>query len=222
MSHPSARLPERPRTFLSAPAILVVALAAAVEAATAPGPFGYAGGTCGLAAYQNPGPADQRSLVTVTTQTVDGLELEGSCGISDGFSFAPGLSQSFLGGSHAFAMGMVSPGLLRMYGEVGAEGSPVSYGPGFVIGENPYRARAQLGVTVGFADVVIPPAGSAAPNVGDPTTIDAVGADRRGAPEEAVEGDDELVERRVLVERVAARIVAPGAVTAPAGVAGAR
>jgi hypothetical protein len=64
--------------------------------------------------------------------------------------------------------------VLRLYAEVGAEGSPALYGTGFVLGQNPFRASAQVGASIGFADVIVPPAGSGAPNVGDPTTIKAV------------------------------------------------
>ncbi len=176
MKHPADRPHASPFSVLAASrcAVVAVALAAAdADAATAPGPFSSVGGTCGLAAYGVPGPADQRSLIAVTTPTGNGLEFEGSCGTFDGFNFAPDLSQYFFGGSYAFAKGMSAPGVLRMYGEVGAEGSPAAYGTGFVMGENPYRARAQLAMTVGFADVVVPPAGTGAPDVGDPTTITA-------------------------------------------------
>src|SRR5678816_3780165 len=84
--------------------LLTLALAGPAAAATAPGPFASVSGSCGLAAYRDPGSADQRPLVTVTTPTADGLRFEGSCGAFDGFNFAPDLSQYFLGRSYAFGI----------------------------------------------------------------------------------------------------------------------
>lgn len=96
------------------------------------------------------------------------------CGQADFFTFGPGLQQGFVGSSWAYGWGEARFGVLRLYAEAGARVNPTVYGPPFVIGTNPFSARARVGgALVSFVDLVTPPPTSGAPNPGDPTTIKA-------------------------------------------------
>jgi hypothetical protein len=74
---------------------------------------------------------------------------------SDSFDFGPGLGQGFLGAAAAEAEAFAAQGLLRIRAAASASASPLAYGPPFVIGDNPYNARAQASFFAAFRDDIV-------------------------------------------------------------------
>lgn len=130
-------------------------------------------GWCGVTA--NSPPNQVPHLVPVQMQTTPlgngGIEFQMGCGSLDGFSFGAALQQGFAGWAGVNGFGEARPGVIRGYLGVAGLVSPTRYEIG-VFATNPYQAKAAGSLVGALTDTFVVPATAAAPNPGDPTTIE--------------------------------------------------
>ncbi len=158
----------------------LVLLAAAVAATSTPvlavDPHAVSNmtGLCaiGVGNYGPNLPQVGATAVTPITASDGETGFQAQCGVEDTFFFGAGLSQYFT--AHAAATGMCvgKVGVLRGFGIAQAETYPASYDPPvYSAATNILSAYASVGGGGFFADVIVPPPTSTAPNAGDATQL---------------------------------------------------